>query len=148
MRDATGPQALEQHRQHFVVGIPRLVDVAAEKLVLHVADTASDARHEPAMRELVDHADFLDQPRRMIQRQAEHHGSQAYLRCPPRDRRKEHDRRRRHIQRGEVVLRDVIAVEPVFLGTLDQLDPFIVLLPQRHVGALLEMIPPAELQCH
>ena len=148
MRDATRAQPLLQDRQHLFVRLPHRRQFAAEQLMLRVAHAAPDPRHEPAMRKLVDHAELLDQPRRMIQRQAQHHRAQPYLRCAPRHRREEHDRRRRHVQRGEVVLGDMIAVEPELLGVPDQLDAFIVLLPQRHVGALLEVIPPAELQCH
>jgi hypothetical protein len=44
------------------------------------------------------------------------------------------------IQRGEVVLGDMIAVEPEFLGVPDQLDTFIVLLPLAAYRALLKVI--------
>ncbi len=129
MGDASGAETLQQHRQDLVVCASRLMQVATEPLVLHVAHATPDTRHEAAMRELVDHTEFLDQPGWMIQRQAQHHGAQPDPRRALRDRGKEHDRRWRHVERGEVVLRDVVAIEPVLLGALDQADTLIVLLP-------------------
>ena len=65
----------------------------------------------------------------MIERQAQHHGAEPDRRCAPRDGGEEDDRRWRHVERGEVVLGDVVAVEAVFLGALDQPDALVVLLP-------------------
>ena len=128
VRNAASAERLKHHTEHFVVGVARLARVAAEPLVLHVANTAADARHETTMRELVDHADFLDQPGRMVERQAQHHGAKSDARCASRDGGEEDNRRWRHVERGEVVLGDVVAVEAMFLGALDQPDALIVLL--------------------
>jgi hypothetical protein len=126
--DAAGAERLKHDTEHFVVGVARLGRIAAEPLVLHVANAAADARHEATVRELVDHADFLDQPRRMVERQAQHHGAEPNARCAPRDRGEEDDRRWGHVERREVVLGDVVAVEAVFLGALDQCHALVVLL--------------------
>jgi hypothetical protein len=148
VRDASGAQTLPQHRQHFVICVACLVKVAAEPFMLHITHAAPHPWHEATMGKLVDHAEFLDQPRGMIQRQTQHHGPQADPRSATRHGCEKHYRRWRHVERREVMFRDVISVKPMLLGPLDQPNAFIVLLPQRDIGTLLEMIPPTELHGH
>ena len=64
-----GGEALEQHLERFVVHRAGLRKVERIVRGLERRHAAADAEFEPPAAQLVEHADFLDQPQRMIERQ-------------------------------------------------------------------------------
>src|SRR5262249_31433413 len=98
---------------------------------------------QPAAADLVEHADFLDQPQRVIERErvdqrpepqapgALRHGCQINARGG------------RHAERGEVMLGDVIGVKPGALEGFDHAKARLVELIERNI-ATIEMIEHAD----
>ena len=146
--EAPGAQRLDQDLQRFLAALAAFVRVQTEPLQLHRPDAATNAHVQSARGQVVQHADLLDQPHRVIQRQDVHHGADPQSRRRLRQRRQEHVRRRRHIQRGEVVLGNVVADEAQLLGFLEQLDLLLELPVERNARPTLEVIPDAEVDAH
>ena len=107
-------------------------------------DPAADAQLQPAAAHLVEHADLLGDAQGMVQRQRVDQRPEAQPARALRHRREEHAGRGRHAERRGVVLGQVIAAQAQPVVGLDQLQPVLVVLAQRH-RAEVEMIEDAEL---
>src|SRR5579871_5031899 len=84
----------------------------------------------------------------MVQRQTQHHGAQVNAGRVLREGSEIDGLRRRHVERRQVVLGDVIAIEAELFGQANELIPFLELLLNRNVAPALEVIPPAEFKSH
>ena len=90
----------------------RHVGIDAEIVQLVRRGATADANLEPAATQMVEHADFLGEPERMMRRQ---HVDQRTEAQPPgalRHRSQKHARRRRQIERRRMMLAHVIGTEP------------------------------------
>ena len=77
-----GGEALEQHLERFVVHRAGLREIERVVRGLERRHAAADAELETPAAHLVEHADFLDQAQRMIERQQIDHRAEAQLvRC-------------------------------------------------------------------
>ena len=79
---------------------------------------AAEADLEPPAAHLIEHADLLDHPQRMIERQRIDQRAKAQAFRALRDRSQEHAGARRHAKRRRVMLGDVIGVEAVLIVDL------------------------------
>ena len=84
---------------------------------------AADAELEPPAAQLVEHADFLDQPQRMIERQQINQRAEAQLLGALRQRGEENSRRSRATDRRAVMLGEVIAVKARAVVSLGKPQP-------------------------
>ena len=107
-------------------------------------DAAPDAVQKPPAAHLVEHADFVDQPQRMIERQQVHHRPELQVLGALRDGGQKHARRRRVAERRVVVLGEMIAVEPGAVIGLDQPEP-VLEMPRQRQPAVVEMVEDPEL---
>ena len=119
-------QALAQHLQCLGVHMKRLLVIDAVKPGLNGRSTASDADLEPAAAQLIEHADFLDQPQRRVQRQHVDHWTESHARGPLRNGSEKDTGRGRHAQRRTVMLGQVVAAESRLLRGHDQLQTILV----------------------
>ena len=98
---------LDRFRVHLL-GVIRVGAVIFE-LDRHRAAAKADL--QPTSAQLVEHADFLDQPQRMVQRHRPDQRPEPQLAGALRDRAQEHARRRRHAERRRVMLGQMVGVE-------------------------------------
>jgi hypothetical protein len=106
---------------------------------------ASDAEHQAAAAQMIEHAEFLIQPERVMERQDVDERSDPQPRGSRERGREKNAWARRHAERGGMVLGQMIAGEAFAFDQLDQPEPAlehpIELMP---VG--IQMIENAELQ--
>ena len=115
---------------------------------LHHAATA-DADFEPAAAQVIEHADLLDQPQRMVQRQHVHARAEAHACRALRHGAEEHVLRGRQAVDGRrVVLGEVIGVEPGAVERFDLQQALAVDLIQPQAGHRLDVIEDAEREAH
>ena len=119
-----------------------MVEVEKRHLVRH--DAAAHAEVEAAAREVVEHAHLLDEPQRIVQRQAVDAGAQTDAPRALGGGGEEESGHRGEAQRGGVMLGEVIGVEARRVVLLQQPQPALVVLVQRHVP-IVQMIEDPEL---
>ena len=102
-------------------------------------DAAADAIEKPPAAHLVEHADLIDQPQRMIERQQIHHRAEFEPLGALRDRRQKDAGRGRVAEGGVMVLGEVVAIEPGPIVRLDELQPFLEMPGQRQ-PAVVQMV--------
>ena len=142
--DALLREALVEHVQHVLVVGARLFEIDAVGVELHGRDAAPHADVEAAAAEVIEHAQLLQQPQRMVERQQIEQRAEADAPRFARGGGQKHARRRRHRQRRRVMLGEVIAVKAGGLGRLQQGEPILVGLLQR-LAARVDVIEDAEL---
>ena len=124
-------QPCQDDRQRLVEDRARLAIVDPEVAKLVRRDATADAQLEPTTREVVEHADLLDEPQRVVERQDVDERSQAdpagALGC----RREKQARRGGHAERRGVMLCQVVGVEASGLRRLHELQPLLVELLHR-----------------
>src|SRR5262249_34112844 len=103
---------------------------------------APDPKLQPPAAEVIEHADFLGKPQRVIEWKLVHQRAKTQSLCALRDSRQEQVRRRHHTERGRMMLGDVIGIKLCPVIGLDQLEPIFVVLVERH-SAAVEMIEDA-----
>jgi hypothetical protein len=92
---------------------------------------AADADIEPAVAEMIEHADFLDQPQRRIERQQINQRPEPQALGRARDGAEIDARHRHHIERRRVMLGDVQAIEAGRVRRLGEAQPLIEQSGQR-----------------
>ena len=92
---------------------------------------------------MIEHADFLDHPQRMIERQGENHRPEAQPLGALRDRRQENAGRRRHAERRPVVFGKMVGVESRAIEQLHDRKPLLVIIRQRR-GAAIQVVEDSE----
>ena len=108
-----------------------LVEVELER-----RDPAPHADLEPAVAQVIEHADFLDQAQRRIERQEIDQRPQPHARGRARDRAQIDARHRHHVERGGMMLRHVQAIDAGRLGRDRELQPLVELRRERTIAAL------------
>ncbi len=128
-------QPLHDQLDGLGVDLLRVFGLLAIKGEFDRRRAAAEADLQPAAAELVEHADFLDHPQRMMQRHRVDQRPEAQLPRALRDRGQEHIRRGRHAERRRMMLGEVIGVEA---GAIVGLDDF-----QAILVVVREIPPPA-----
>ena len=114
-------------------------EIDAVKPDLDRRDAAPDPIHKAPAAHLVEHADFVDQPQRMIERQQIDHRPEPQLPGPLGHGGEKHARRRRVAERRVVVLGQMVAIEPGAIIGLDQLQP-VLEMPGQRLPAVVQMV--------
>src|SRR5205085_11377773 len=114
-------------------------EIDAVEADLDRRDAAPDTVEKTAARHLVEHADFVNEAQRMIERQKVHHRPETELLRALRDGRQKDARRRRVTQRRIMMLGQVIAVEAGPVIGLDQLQP-VLEMPLQRRATVVEVI--------
>jgi hypothetical protein len=139
-----GGQAAQQHLQRFGVHRTGIRRIIAEIAVLDRRDAAPDAQQQASTAHLVQHADLIDQPQRMIQRQRVDQRAEAQALRALRDGGQIHAGRGCQAQRRRVMLGHVIAVEAGLVVGLDQRQAIGIETIER-AGAAIHVVKHAEL---
>jgi hypothetical protein len=139
-------QALDHHLDRLGVDLLRLVRIGAVVFDLDRHGAAPEADLEPAAAQVVEHADFLDQAQRMVQRHRPDEWAEAQPAGALGDGGQEHAGRGRHAERRRMVLGEVVGVEPRALVGLRNLEAILVKVRQRTAIAV-EMVEDAEFHC-
>ena len=79
-------------------------------------NAAADADFEPAVTQVVEHADFVDHAQRRDERQQIHQRPEAHATGRARDRAKKHTGHRHHVERSLVVLSKMQAIKTGFVA--------------------------------
>ena len=109
----------------------RLVRIDAEIVQLMRRRAAADADLDPALAQMIQHADFFGEPQRMMRRQHVDQRAEAQALGALRHRGQEHARRRRQIERRRMMLAHVIGAESGAIVELDQLQSVFILFGER-----------------
>ena len=133
-RQLVGGEAFEQNLERLVVHRAGLRKVERIVRGLERRHAAADAELEPPAAQLIEHADFFDQPQRMIERQQIHQRAEAQLLGALRQRGKENSRRSRAADRRAVMLGEVIAVKARAVISLGKPQPAGKQLGMRDAG--------------
>ena len=107
-------------------------------------DAAADADLEPAVAEMVEHADFLDHAQRRIERQQIDQRPEPHALGRARQRAEIDARNRHHVERRGVVLGDVQAVDAGGVGRLGELEALVEQQRERAL-AVLDMVEKSNL---
>ena len=99
-------------------------------------DAAPDAEIEASAAELVEHADFLDDPQRMMERKRVDQRAEAQRLRALGDRGQEYAGRGGEPERRRVVLGGVIRVEAAAIVGLDQLQALLIEIRQWNLAAI------------
>ena len=91
-------------------------------------------------REVIEHADLLDQPQRVVERQAVDARAEPDTSGPLAGRRQEDAGHRRQAERRHVVLGQMVRGEARGVVLLEQLQPALVELVERHALPAIEVI--------
>ena len=105
---------------------------------------AADADIEPAVAEMIEHADFLDQPQRRIKRQQIDERPEAHPLYRARYSAEIDAGYGHHVQRGSVMLGNVQAINAGRFGGFHKFQPFIKQFRQRPL-AMLDMVKQSDL---
>src|SRR5206468_1829972 len=99
-------------------------------------DAATDPQLQPPAREVVQHADFFDEPQGVIERQQVDKWSQTDTPGALRCRGEEQRRRGRHAEGRSVVLRQVVTEEAGGVRRLQELQPLLIKLMQGRLAPI------------
>ena len=116
--------------------------------VLERRDSLPDTELETTVGEHVDHRKVLEQPDRVVQRQADHRWDQLQCCRLTRHCGQEHRRCRRGRQRVAMVLGEVEGMEAARLRALERSDPLLVYLLDGLVALSLDVVEDSELDGH
>jgi hypothetical protein len=149
--DVSGPamlehvagQPLEDHLEPLAIDLLGLemVEVEVRHLVRH--DAAPHPEVEAPARQMIEHAHFLDEPQRVVERQAVHARPQADPSRPLGRRGEEDAGHRGEAERRGMVLGQVVRVEARRVVLLEQAQPMLVEIGHRHVPPI-EVIEDAQ----
>ena len=109
----------------------RLVRIDAEIVQFMRRRAAADADLDPALAQMIQHADFFGKPQRMMRRQHVDQRAEPQAFGTLRHRRQKHAGRWRQIERRRMVLAHVVGAEPGAIVELDQLQPIFILFGER-----------------
>jgi hypothetical protein len=135
------------HRERFLVLLHAVREVDAEEPDLDRRDATADPEQKAASAHLVEHADLLDQPQRVIERQQIHHRPEAQALRPLRDGGQKHARRRGVAEWGRVVLGEMVAVKTRAIVGFGQLQALLEQLAERDPAVVQMIEDPKAHQC-
>src|SRR3984893_11484253 len=122
-RQFVAGKALEDEFEGLVIDFAGLREIETVSASLKRRDAASDPELEPPAAHLIEHADFLDQAQRMIERQEIDEGAEAQRLGALRHGREKEPGRGGAAERRRVVLGDVVAIDAAAVIGFDQLEP-------------------------
>src|SRR5712691_12842654 len=122
-RQFVAGKALEDEFEGLVIDFAGLPEIEAVGASLERRYAASDPELEPPAAHLIEHADFLDQAQRMIERQEIDEGAEAQRLGALRYGREKQPGRGGAAERRRVVLGDVVAIDAAAIIGFDQLEP-------------------------
>ena len=122
----------------------RLLVIDAEIVELVRRGAAADADLDATAAEVIQHADFLGEPQRVVRRQHVDQRAETDAARALGDGGQEHARRRRQVERRRVMLAHVIRAKAGAVVEPDQLEPLLVLL-REGIRAAVVLIEDAEL---
>ena len=129
-------QSREHELDRLGVDLLRLLRIDAVIFELDRRGAAPEADFEAPAAQLVEHADFLDQPQRVMERHRPDQWTEAKPRRALRHRGEEHARRGRHAERRRVVLGEMISVEPGAIVGLRNFETILVIVRKRAAVAV------------
>src|SRR5215813_11171298 len=124
-------KALEDEFEGLVIDFAGLREIEAVSASLERRHAASDPELEPPAAHLIEHADFLDQAQRMIERQEIDERAEAQRLGALRYGREKQPGRGGAAKRRRVVLGDVVAIDAAAVIGFDQLEPIGVECAER-----------------
>src|SRR5579883_56777 len=129
-------QPLQHDVEHFgeALRASRRIDAKIADLVWR--DAAADSELQSTAAHLVEHANLVDQPQRMIEVERVDQRAEAQCLRALGDGGEEHAGRGGHAERRRMVFGDVIGVETALLVELDQLQPLLELPAEIAAGAV------------
>src|SRR5262245_40638350 len=139
-------QAFEHELDGLAVDLLRLVRIGAVVLDLDRHGAAAEADLEPTAAQVIEHADFFEQPQRMVQRHRPYQWAESQPARALRDGGQEHAGRGRHAERRRMVLSEMIGVESRAIVGLCNLEAVLVIVRKRAAVAI-EMIEDPEFHC-
>ncbi len=139
-------QALQHELEALRIDLLRIRRVLSVIREFDGRGAAAEADIDPPAAQMIEHADFLDQPQRMMQRQRVDQRAEPKLPRALGDRGKEHAGGGRHAERRRMMLGEVIGVEPGLVVGFDELEAILVIVAQRQIVAV-EVIENAEVHC-
>ena len=140
-------QPLHHERDRFGVDLLCLSGIRPIVLKLNRYRAPAEPDLQPSTAHLVEHADFFDQPQRMMQRHRPHQRAEAQSARTLRYGRQENARRRRHAERRRVMLGEMIGVEAGAVVSLGDAQAILVEVGERSAVAV-EMIKNAEFHAY
>ena len=129
-------QPLEHELDRLGVDLLRLLRIDAVIFELDRRGAAPEADFEAPAAQLVEHADFLDQPQRVMERHRPDQRTEPKPRRALRHSGEEHARRGRHAERRRVVLGEMISVEPGAIVGLRNFETILVIVRKRAAVAV------------
>ena len=144
MVEHVGRESLEDDLERLSVDLLGLQMVQAEVRHLVGDDPPAHAEVEAAARELVEHADLFDESERVVERQAVHTRAQTDAPGPLGGRGEEDAGHRRQPERRRVVLGQVVGIEAGGVVFLQEAQPALVELVERHLASV-EMVEDSEI---
>ena len=136
-------ETLKQHLECFVVHRLRLREIERVIRGFERRHAASDAKFESSAAQLIEHADFLDQAQRVIERQQIDHRTEAQPRGALRHGGEKQAGRRRAAKRRAVMLGEMIGVKAGSLVSLSELEASGIEFAERNAG-IVQVIEDAE----
>ena len=137
-------QALEEDREALVEALAPALPVDVEEADLDRRDAGAHTELQAAAAEVIEHADLVDEPQWVIERQAVDERPQTQRRGALRRGGEEDARRGGVAERRAVVLGEVVGVEPGVLVALDEREALLELLADRQ-PALVDLVEDPEL---
>src|SRR5215471_9962643 len=134
---------LEHELDRLRVDLLRVLRIDAVIFELDGRGTAAEAEFEASAAQLVEHADFLDQPQRVVERHRPDQRTEPKLCRALRHGGKEHARRGRHAERRRVVLGEMVRVEPRAIIGLCDFQAILVIVRER-AAMTIEVIEDTE----
>src|SRR5262249_18759000 len=126
-----GGQPFEPELDRPGVDLLRVPRIDAVVFELDRRGAAPEADFEAPAAQLVEHADFLDQPQRVVERHRPDQRTKPKPRRALRHGGKEHARRGRHPERRRMVLGEMISVEPGAIVGLRNFQAILVIVRNR-----------------
>src|SRR5215813_1804360 len=142
-RERPPGQRLAQDLQRFEIHLLSVVGVDPVIGGFDRRDAAADAELEAPCAELVEHANLLRHPQRMVERKGIDQRTEAQALRALRDRGEENAGRGGEAQRRRVMLGGMIRIEAAAIIGFDDLQPFLVECVQRTIVAI-EVVENAE----
>src|SRR5436190_9442048 len=136
-------QPLNHQLDCLSIDLLRVLRIGAVVFKLDRRSAAPEAELQPSAAQLVQHADFLDQPQGMMERHRPHQRPEPQASRALGDSGKKHARRGRHAERRRMVLGDMIGVEPGAVVGLGYFETVLVIVRKR-AGISVEVIEDAE----
>src|SRR5262249_50343584 len=130
-RQLVAGEALQDELEGLVINLSGLREVEAVSACLERRHAAPDPELEPPAAHLIEHADFLDQAQRMIERQEIDEGAEAQRLGALRHGREEQPGRGGAAERRRMMLGEGMAFDPARAMGFDQPEPIGVELHER-----------------